>query len=252
MKELVIKAEPSQYDADPEDPLSRMVLKKIRAKYEMTTFITFANNLSDGMQTAVDMYSHSIIVIDEVQQLVGARGGNDPYSLIKLFLHSVKDSKILLMSGTPMKDTPDQFAMVMNLIIDEDKQLPTGAAFISEYFKDLYLTEPGKLRLKDLLRNKISYLSPPSSVPIKFMGEQMKGSKVKFLRIVEDEMSKFQSKNYGKVIEMDSLVPGTDFDRPDRYASDFIFPDGTFGTAGIISGKFVEKSGDSLRLTKKF
>lgn len=245
IRELVTKAYPDIYDPDPADPLTREILKKVKRNYDIFTFISFANKLEKDMDSLVNTFSHSIIIIDEVQQLVGERGGNDPYTLIHTFLHRVVDSKILLMSGTPMKDTPDQFAMVMNLILD--KQLPTGKKFRSAFFEDLYLTENGKRELKDAIRNKVSYLSPPSNVPIQFIGEGLPGSTVNFLRISYNYMSDFQNSVYSKVARANVSV--NDFNRPDRYASDFVFPDGSFGK-GVL--KYTRKFGDKLGLEPTF
>jgi hypothetical protein len=246
IRELVVKAEPEQYDTDLSDPLTRVTVKKVRKNYEITTFISFANLLEKDMAKQVEQYSHSIVIIDEVQQLVGERGGNDPYSLIHKFLHTIQDSKVLLMSGTPMKDTPDQFAMVMNLILNSDEQLPTGKEFMKKYFKGLYLTDKGKDKLKGMIRNKISYLSPPSNVKTKFMGRGLPDSQVRFLKVVEDRMSEFQNSVYSTVANSDATG---DFNRPDRYASDFVFPDRTFGK-GVTT--FVSGEGNKLRLKEKF
>ena len=247
IRELVLKAEPLQYNPDPDDPLTRAILKKVRKNYDIMTFITFANGYEKDPEVTIQTYSHSIIIIDEVQQLVGERGGNDPYSLIHEFLHRVENPKILLMSGTPMKDTPDQFAMVMNLILDE--QLPSGKDFKKAYFDGLYISEEGKESLKASLKNKISYISPPTSVLTKFMGKRMDASKIKFLKIYEDTMSDFQSGVYGSVLDSSSMTVGGDFNRPDRYASDFVFPDKTFGK-GV--SKFIKEDKGVLSLTDKF
>lgn len=51
------------------------------------------------------------------------------YKQFHRFLHVVKDCKILLMSGTPMKDGVEEIASVMNLILPLNKQLITGDDF---------------------------------------------------------------------------------------------------------------------------
>ena len=60
------------------------------------------------------------------------------------------------MSGTPMKDIPDEFASVINLILPPSKTLPTGKKFIEEYFtinekKSVYEFRSDKIkRFKDI------------------------------------------------------------------------------------------------------
>ena len=44
------------------------------------------------------------------------------YENISEFLHIVKNRKILLMSGTPMKDQPNEIADIMNLILPKEEQ----------------------------------------------------------------------------------------------------------------------------------
>ena len=73
-----------------------------------TTFQLFAKHLSELKDNdIVNMYSNNIIVIDEVHNLreYEYEDGNEKigvYNQFHRFLHLVKNSKILLLSGTPM------------------------------------------------------------------------------------------------------------------------------------------------------
>lgn len=252
IRELIVKAEPNKYrsdDYDPDDPLSRMSCKKVRKFYDIQTFLSFALSLDteERMAEAVRKYSGRVIVIDEVQQLVGEkkRGNVNPYETIKEFLHRVRDVKILLMSGTPMKDTPDQLAMVMNLLLSDKEQLPTGKAFHRKYFNGVHIKPEAIPELQAKFKGKISYLSPPSNVPTVFMGERLRISDIGFMKVVEDVMSSTQENTYVKYAGVED--PVGNFHRPDRYAADFVFPGGSIGNEGLK--KFV---GPDQRLIPKF
>ena len=85
-------------------------------------------------------YNNKIIVIDEVHNLriqnekgtsevENKKPGLHLYEQYWKFLHTVNDCKILLLSGTPMYDSVEEIASVMNLLLPEDKQLQTGEEF---------------------------------------------------------------------------------------------------------------------------
>jgi len=65
------------------------------------------------------------------------------YNQFHRLCHLVKESKILLMSGTVMKDDPSEFASVMNLILPAKEQLPTGKAFLQAFVP--YYSSPTRL-----------------------------------------------------------------------------------------------------------
>jgi hypothetical protein len=207
-----------------------------------TTFETFArhlHNLSDS--DIIEMYSNYIIVIDEVHNLrIHDNTENDKISMYKefhRFLHLIKNRKILLLSGTPMKDTPDEIASVMNLILPLDNQLSVGDKFISEYLDD---NNKGNYKVKDSMINKlkskfkgrVSFLkSMRSQVTKKFHGETKVGKLQHFI-IQPVNMSKFQTIYYTKALEEDSKEKSGVYINA-RQASLFVFPDGTYGKVGF-------------------
>ena len=98
-----------------------------------TTFQTFAKHLKRTNDAdIVEMYSNHIIVIDEVHNLriQGDSNSMHIYEQFKRFLHLVKNCKILLLSGTPMKDSPEEIASIMNLILPKENELPIGEKFL--------------------------------------------------------------------------------------------------------------------------
>ena len=109
--------------------------------FEMGKKITYMTD-----EQIIEQFSNKIIVIDEVHNIRlkeiiehKKKKGEDiipketiyVYKEIHRMLHLVKNCKILLMSGTPIKDQIPEFANVMNLIIPKNKQLPTKKKFIN-------------------------------------------------------------------------------------------------------------------------
>ncbi len=50
------------------------------------------------------------------------------------FIHLLTNKKVLLLTGTPMKDGPQEIASLMNLILPLTQQMPTNKNFLKEYF----------------------------------------------------------------------------------------------------------------------
>ena len=209
-----------------------------------TTFETFSKHLSktnDG--DIISMYSNHIIVIDEVHNL-RIQDSNDSdririYDQFHRFLHLVNNCKILLLSGTPMKDTPEEIASVMNLILPLDKQLPTGENFIKKYLikqgENQYIVKPKKVEsLKKRFKGRVSFLKAmKSSVEKEFTGHKNIGSLKHF--VVDDvKMKKTQTIAYLKALEEDRKGKAGVYLNA-RQASLFVFPDGSYG--GNIDSK---------------
>ena len=78
--------------------------KAIGDYYKLKTFETFAKQLSKYSDDVIKKrYSNFIIVIDEVHNVrLSSKDGINVYKQFHRLLHLINNSKILLMSGTPM------------------------------------------------------------------------------------------------------------------------------------------------------
>lgn len=212
--------------------------KMLNKRFIFDTYISFANNvLKKKMSETVKTFSYTMIVCDEIHSLTGLRSQNPQeydniYTLIHKFLHKVVNSKILLLSGTPMTDSVDEISSVMNLILSTDEQLPEQT-FTKEYFNEKnLLKESKKEELKDLFKNKISFLRNAVNIKYDYITNK-EDTQLKFLKLYYDEMSRFQTKQYLKIKEeVYEEGKGLGFRKQEQYASSFIFPDGTSGTKG--------------------
>ena len=209
--------------------------KAINDFYSWGTFETFAKQINRMSPDDIHRdYDNTIIVIDEVHNLriQDVEKGLHVYNQFWKFLHNVSGCKVLLMSGTPMKDGVEELASVLNLILPKNKQLPTGEEFLAKFFDEkdeIYKMKPSKVpTIKSAVKGKISYLKAmTSSVTKKFEGESLT---LDNLVVYPSFMSDHQTKSYVKAYN-DDKTKGFYLDA--RQASLFVYPDGSYGEAGF-------------------
>lgn len=224
--------------------------KLIKEFYSLNTFETFAkkiNKMKDSDITST--YSNFVIVIDEVHNLRIQDVTDNKISMYKefyRFLHLIRNCKVILLSGTPMKDTPDEIASVMNLILPEKLKLPTGEKFISKYLnthgENSFTVKKNKIKdLKKRFKGRVSFLkSIESTVKKEFVGEKNVG-KLKHLIVETKNMSKFQTKYYKDAVKLDKKgTKGVHYNA--RQASLMVFPDGSYGQPKISGTKTIDKT----------
>ena len=234
--------------------------KAIEDFYKTNTFETFAQRIRKHKTTDAlskwceyEKFNNSVIIIDEVHNLRmkaqveedGKKINLNIYKEFYRFLHAVKDCKILLMSGTPMKDGVDEIASVMNLILPPDKELPTGVKFITEFFderNDIFVLKDSKVNiLKNAFKGRVSYLKSMSSTVEKvFQKNGRISDKLDHMVVYEDNMSDFQSEHYKKAYTDDRNGKEKGVWANSRQASLFVFPDGSIGKEGFT--KYVTKT----------
>ena len=276
---------PENFDYLTEKTKSTRINKLVKEFYNFDfTFYGMAKkvqNMSD--QAIINNFSNRIIVIDEVHNIKLKEKGDikidtkiDVYFQLHRMLHLVQNCKILLMSGTPIKDSIIDFSDIINLIVPLNKQLPVKQSFIDTYFnfeKEVpklqrnYIIKDEKIdELKELLKGKISYLKSMSSeIKKKFVGEK-NISNLKYFIVDEKLMSLFQSnvcinifannkKNEEEDKEDEEDEEEMSSKKADAYyfasreASLFVFPDGTYGKEGF--NNFITKSKSTLTGEKK-
>jgi superfamily II DNA or RNA helicase len=233
--EIVFKVPDEKYL--PEDFADLEELTKVRRKnksvartYTINTFEIFAKELVRLSDDEIrERYSNHIIIIDEVHHL-RADGKTANYEQIHRMLHLVTNRKIIIMSGTPMKDKPEEIAAIMNLILPLSEQLPVDG-FADVYLADGVVKETMRDELKRRVRGRVSFLRAMRSDTRKsYQGEYVHG--LRRLRVVDLAMSAEQTRAYQEAVSKDS---GDDegFSSNARQASLAVFPDGAYGTDGF-------------------
>ncbi|AHC54873.1 putative D6/D11-like helicase [Tunisvirus fontaine2] len=275
---------------DPTEKAYRIALRRMTdAKFEFWTPTTFYHLIlktfmKDGAidwELVTKKYSGRLIIIDEVQNLrqdvdeeenVTKPGKDNVYKFMHTFLHRVKNSKIILLSGTPIVNEVWDLAYVMNLILPLDKQLPEEKGF-----ERLLSSAEGREILQDAFRGRVSYLRAAATDTKRFdqgstvpwineenFDEWKKATKSKLskssrpwtehIRLFPSAMSKYQQESVRRaeteVIETEGKVSkkGGGFHRFGLDASLFVWPeqDGVpavelYGTRGFE--RFATKKG---------
>ena len=263
VNELIFKCTDGRYVPEDYEKLTELEKvhrkkKAIRDYYSTNTFETFAKDIRKSNDEALrEKYNNRIIIIDEVHNLriqkevdpkrrkkvKDKKPGLHTYRQFWRFLHVVQDCKILLMSGTPMKDGVDEIASVMNLILPVDRQLPTSTDFTDEFFNqegdEMFRVKPSKVnQLKDLFKGRVSYLKAMQSDIKKVFAGDPTGA-LRHFNVVDDYMDEFQTKYYDKAFEQDRSDHEGVYANS-RQAALFVYPDGSWGTTGFA--KYIKKS----------
>lgn len=235
----IYTAKKDEYETELEK--TRKINKNIGSFYSFETFEKMAKNNISPFDDKIleEKYSNYVIIIDEVHNL-RLTSDTSIYSSFHRFLHSVKNCKIILLSGTPMRDRPEEIATIMNLLLPIDSQLPVGEDFVKKFLECNnerecipVLKQDKSSELKKYFHGRISYLQTmKSDVKVKYMGSY----KINYLTLYSLTMDQFQYKYYLKAFETDKELINnkrTGVYNDSRQASSFVFPDGTYGSIGF-------------------
>ena len=217
-------------------------------------------------------YSNSIFIIDEVHNInvINTDETNTTikkYKILHNVLHTIKNSKILLLSGTPMYDQASEIAEVMNLILPLDNQFATKTNFNREYL------DTSKLQFKDSdavqnfnnkTKGRISYLKQETDIKKKYImtgeGHLLKNIKT-FNKFMQDTI---QNRIYCKNFLEEKIVLQSGGEEKNKYSlrtktrqsSLFVFPDGKIGQEGFNEWVECSKSNivnkNNFRLKENF
>lgn len=263
---------PANYADRTDISKKKSVSKEIEKFYSIQTFEKFSSELrkqytDEGIRKK---FSNKIIVIDEVHNIRQYGGDSDDakkkkkkdgkrYNEFYRLLHNVDNCKIVLMSGTPMKDGVEEIASIMNLLLPEEKKLPTGQRFLEEYTDEndgvFMVRDDKREELKTLFKGYVSFLKGESDevsdIPKQFVGKTNIGT-LKHLVVSAQKMSSFQTENYLRIFdsEFGKRKKGDEIDDLEvadeksaayskaRQASLFVYPGGISGTEGFK--KYIE------------
>jgi len=244
INELVFTCTDGKYIPNDYKNLSRekrniRIRSSLKTHYEFNTFYRFAKSISKLSSTQIrEKYSNSIIVIDEVHN-IRETPKDIPriniYNTILKFMDTIQNKKVLLLSGTPMKDRPDEFSSIINLILPADQRLVTGKQFIKKYVStDQHLDE-----LKNKIKGRVSYLRPiqDNDVNIEYIGKLIGNMNV--FPLYTDIMQEPQLSRYIELYTSEhSQNPNiekasTGLYSGSRQAALFVFPDGSSGSQGF-------------------
>lgn len=182
----------------PSDEQFKQIIKKsderIDEYYEIYSYNKFVElTLNEQLNL-----KNALLIVDEVQNMVSM--GGSFYKTLYDAIHSApKDLRIVLLSATPMFNSPNEFALTMNLL-RLPKEIPTGSQFDKMFIKRK-LKSDGTYKIsvqnmdlfKSYIKGFVSYFR--GSLPFVFPKTTIK--------YVECEMSDFQFKAYQKLLYND-------------------------------------------------
>lgn len=198
--------------------------KYIKSVYEFITLDKFTNEIcrlsrtKKGRETIKDTYSNTLIIVDEVHNVreydaIVSRGTDTNckrYDALRNVVTIANDTKLLLMSATPMFDDPLEIVSLMNLFILNEQDnlelsdIPKFSMKTSSIFKkDGILSSQGKSILKKNLKGIVSYIrgdNPTTYPSMKFSSMSSNLGIFQKLKLVSADMSTFQRDGYSNLI----------------------------------------------------
>lgn len=194
------------------------IRKNVKVNYNFNTFEIFAKSLAKiSDREKIKTYENTLFIVDEAHNLRASSDveENNIYREIATFFDLLQNKKILLLTGTPMKDKPEEIVDLLNLILKN--KLTTD---------DL----TNEQRFKDKVSGYVSYLrAMMSDVDRKEEGEMI-GS-LKHFKVYQVVMHKFQSEIYTLAKKKDEEERSI-FNHS-RQTSSIVFPDKTYGKHGF-------------------
>lgn len=162
--------------------------------------------------------NNTLIIVDEAHNLTGNSYGDALKHIIK---NSV-NLKVLLLSGTPMKNLGNDIVELINFIRPLDSQIEASKIFDNNKGHLMGLKEGGLEYLKNMMRGYVAHVR--GSSPLTFAKRNDRGVKpdgLSFTKVTRCHMLQFQRATYDKAItdnEDDTL------DRKSEAVANFVFP----------------------------
>lgn len=228
--------------------------------YVFEQFHYVAKEVSDlkrsesGREKLIKKYSNSFFIFDEIHNIKDKLKGEsnvNKYLEIKTLLDMIENKKVLLMTGTPMKDQANEITSILNLILPKEKQF-VGDGKVNQFimFDKKYIREnklqTNKEEFENIIKGRISYLKNISSINKVYKGDII--SDLTNFRVHSLEMEGLQLEKYKKAYELDTtgliIMENEEEERAGLYnrsrqSINAVYPDGSYGgNVGEISEGF--------------
>lgn len=100
---------------------------KINKHYTIYSYQKFIT----AVQQADISINNSLLIIDEVHNLISSNGYF--YSSLISILDTSRNYRLVILTATPIFDKPNEIALTMNLLLDQNKRMPIDKAFDQTY-----------------------------------------------------------------------------------------------------------------------
>jgi hypothetical protein len=219
--------------------------RSVRSRYRVLTYYTFARDIRNlNQDQLIKQYSNCVFVVDEIHTIaLNAKSDDRVYNYLHKVFHTCENIKVMLMSGTPIRDDVSEIAYIMNLLLPMSKQIDP-ATFESEYFDP----KTGNVRkeivdekFRPLIEGKVSYLLPPENEKYRYLMNERTcpENKLREIGVFYDTycstLSPKQYESYLVAYEQDSKSTDTENKRTSGFYSNSrqamlcVDPDGNYG-----------------------
>jgi hypothetical protein len=207
----------------------KKIKKNVKTKYTFNTFEVFAKSLKKMSATERSLsFENCLFIIDEAHNIRPSDAEESIiYQQIYDLFRSLKSRKILLLTGTPMKDQPEEIIDLLNLILPD--KLEKGD-----------LEDDVVFRRK--IKGHISYLRAMMSDVKRYeVGSRM--GTLKYYKVHVVEMRSFQKEVYLTAVKKDEDEKSIFINS--RQAALLVFPDKSYGKRGFV--KNIDQIGGEYR-----
>lgn len=221
----------------PSEPAYKEIIKKSDARIDKYYTIHSYNKFVDLLRNGELNLRNTLLIIDEIHNMISETGIYYE-TLYETIENAPKDTRLIIMSATPIFDKPTEIPLTMNLLLKN--KMPIGQEFVDTFIdithnsKGLVFTAKNMDLFKKYIRGYISYYrgAPPYTFP------RME------LFFVRCKMSDLQQKVYRKVIAKEIKTNISDYITADisnsffigtRMISNIVYPNKQIGEKGYDS-----------------
>ncbi len=145
----------------------------------------------------IEKLDNTLLIIDEAHNITG----NTTYDSIKKIINNSKNLKLLLLTGTPMKNEATDIIDLINLLKPKNNQVTKSQIFtFNESTQYLDFAPNGKENLRNSIKGIVSYFK--SNDPYIFAMQHDMGivpKSLKFTKIIPCKLSKFHNQLYQEI-----------------------------------------------------
>ena len=217
-----------EFKYDKKEKKLLQIKKNIRKYYKFYGYTQFANkvikltgwdgnpkNLNDNIKSIIKkIYSDNLFIIDEVHHIKSFTDNllkKIPIILETIFKYT-ENIKLVMMSATPMYDTPREIVFLLNLMLVNDNRKKIEEKDI--FNKNDELIKDGEKKLKKNLVGYISYFrgENPETFPLRFYPEdaiiptfkydfygKVNNNNIKYIKIFPSYLSNEHYKYYSQI-----------------------------------------------------
>lgn len=176
----------------------------IKQYYNIYGYLEFINRIQKLSEDEINkIYSNTLFIIDEIHNIRQDKDDNKKiYPKLIQLLSIIHDSKLLVMSGTPMFDKPNEIISIINLLRTNDKRTILNSTHFFDNQGNLFNND----EFMEYCNGYVSFVKGenPETFPIKIeMGELLPNSK--YTLVIPSKLSALQINELNHIKENNEL-----------------------------------------------